>query len=191
MRRQITLIIFVISLIISGCSQAPSESTINTATAQTKAAQPTSTPTNTPSPTNTPYPTDTPFPTETQTLLLTHTVSLVQETSCNPDVHLVDIVPANGKGVFVLVKCFESNPNRIQSLMIIVPEGTPSTMIDEAMLYVYLVTMKGGWDVNDVDVVFQHETSDCNENLVTSRDVSGICMPVENGDKILSFFETP
>lgn len=75
----ITLIILLLSLV--ACSQSPSEGSIQTAIAETQAAQPTNTlallatatstfppaPTNTPRPTNTPAPTKEPTQTPTQT----------------------------------------------------------------------------------------------------------------------------
>jgi prolyl-tRNA editing enzyme YbaK/EbsC (Cys-tRNA(Pro) deacylase) len=64
-------------------------------------------------------------------------------------------------------------------------------MVDEALQYVHQVAVKGGWDVNDVDVIFQLETSDCAKTLVTSREVSGFCIAVGQESSVIALLETP
>lgn len=77
--KKLSALLLIALLLVTGCQ--PSESAIQTAVAQTQAAQPTSTP----QPTATQIPTDTPMPTATATI--------TSSPSPTPDVRLIDIDP--------------------------------------------------------------------------------------------------
>jgi hypothetical protein len=180
--------LILVAVLLASCSTAPSVNTVQTAIAETQAAQPTPTPI----PTNTPYPTYTPFPTVTPTQPPSSTVTTTPATSCSPQpLHLIDIVPSSGKGVFETVDCSKSDPDKIQDIMVTIPTGTPNTMINEAMLYVYVDAMNGGWDRDDVYNVIQLMTSDCTGKIVKSGTVSGFCIAVGQESKIYTFLEIP
>jgi hypothetical protein len=173
--------IILVTVLLASCSTAPLENSINTAIAQTQAAQPTSTP----------IPTNTPFPTTTPTHVPTPTVTLAPATSCSPDFHLVDIVSASGKGVFVTVNCAESDPNNFLDIQVILPSGTTRSMVEDTLQYIHKVAKVYGLDVNDIDEVYLLATSDCTGNFVTSREVSGFCIAVGKESTIIAFLETP
>ena len=173
---------------MAACSSAPSANTVQTAIAETQAAQPSSTPI----PTNTPSPTNTPLPTPTATQVPSPSQTLAPATSCTPVyLYLIDIEPTSGKGVFVTVDCSESNPDNLQDIILILPVGTPNSMIDEAMDYIFLSAVLGGWDIDDVATIYNLVSKDCAKELITSNELSGICIPVGQESTITSFLEIP
>jgi hypothetical protein len=174
--------------LLASCSSAPSGDAIQTAIAQTQLAQPTSTPI----PTNTPYPTYTPFPTVSPTKVPIPTVTLAPATSCTEEnFKLIDIDPASGLGVFVNISCSEKDPSSLFSVMVIVPVGAPSYMVDDAMIYLYGVVSQGGWDVDDFMAVYHLETRGCSVELATSGKINGFCIASGKTTTITSYVTIP
>jgi hypothetical protein len=189
MKKTITILILV-GLLITGCSKTPSDSSISTAIAQTQSSY-TPTPTKTPVPTNTPIPTSTLIPTNTPVPTSTPTVTMALATSCTPEhLTLIDIDPGTGHGVFVNVVCSDLDPDSISYIMVIVPIGTPSSMIDEALQYVSQIAINGGWNTNDVITVYEIATSDCPSGQVTSGNIMAICT-VGGDSTITGILEIP
>lgn len=175
------LVLFAI--LVASCSSEPSENAIQTAVAATVAAQPTSTPI----PTNTPLPTNTPILTTTPTLVPPPTNTLAPEPSCSEEWHLVDIVPASGKGVFVTSTCSDTVPHNLIGINLIIPTGTPDTMVDDGFQYVRIVASMWGWDLDDIDTIFQLKAKECTAEFVTSGEIIGFCMVVGQESKIYSW----